>query len=171
MRIFLIGFMGSGKTTIGPPLAKELGYKFIDQDELIEKHYNMSVGEVFARFGESQFRETEHNVLTEVVNEDNLVISTGGGAPCFLNNMTFMNDHGIAVYLKAEAETLMNRLQKQTDHRPLLKGKTNAELLQFIIDKLAERESFYLQAKLVIQTDQMEVEKIIGNLTLLLSQD
>jgi len=158
--------MGSGKTTIGLPLAKQLGYQFIDQDELIEKHYSTSVGEVFAKFGEQKFRETEHNVLTEAVHSDNLVISTGGGAPCFFNNMDFMNQNGITVYLKAEPETLMNRLKNQTDSRPLLKGKNESELLQFITGKLADRESFYFQAKLVLPTDILQVEEIINKLVL-----
>jgi shikimate kinase len=164
MRIFLTGFMGSGKTTIGPSLASQLGYKFIDQDELIEKHYNMSVGEVFAKFGEVKFRETEHEVLVEVVVADNLVISTGGGAPCFFNNMEFMNRYGITVYLKAEPVTLMNRLRKLTDSRPLLKGKTEQELMQFITDKLNEREPFYHEAKLNIQTDSLDAKQVIDKI-------
>ncbi len=161
MRIFLTGFMGSGKTTIGPSLASQLGCKFIDQDDLIEHHYNMSVGEVFAKFGEAKFRETERDVLVEVVAGDNLIISTGGGAPCFFNNMEFMNRYGITVYLKAEPVTLMNRLKKLTDTRPLLKGKTELELMQFITDKLNEREPFYQKAILNIQTDSLDVRQVI----------
>ena len=164
MRIFLTGFMGSGKTTIGPSLATQLSYKFIDQDDLIEKHYNMSVAEVFAKFGEAKFRETERDVLVEVVAADNLVISTGGGAPCFFNNMEFMNRYGITVYLKAEPVTLMNRLKKLTDTRPLLKGKTEPELMQFITGKLNEREPFYHKAKLNLQTDLLDAKQVIDKI-------
>ena len=147
MLIFLIGFMGSGKTTIGPGLAEKLGYTFVDQDELIEKHYNMTVSEVFAKHGEPKFRETEQQVLSDIVASDNLVISTGGGAPCFFNNMEFMNSHGLTVYLEAEPVTLMQRLRASTDSRPLLKGKTEEELLHFIAGKLEERNKFYHMAK------------------------
>jgi shikimate kinase len=164
MRIFLTGFMGSGKTTIGPSLATQLGYKFIDQDELIEKHYNMSVGEVFAKFGEAKFRKTERHVLVEVVTSDNLVISTGGGAPCFFNNMEFMNRYGLTVYLRAEPLTLVNRLKKLTDTRPLLKGKTEEVLMQFITDKLNEREPFYQKATLNIQTDSLNAAQVIDKI-------
>jgi shikimate kinase len=153
--------MGSGKTTVGPTLASKLGYQFIDQDDLIVEHYSMSIADVFAKFGEAKFRKTEHDVLVDVVTKDNLVISTGGGAPCFFNNMEFMNRFGITVYLKAEPATLMNRLRALTDSRPLLKGKTEPELMQFITDKLNEREPYYLKAKLSLPTDSLNADEVI----------
>ena len=162
MRIFLIGFMGSGKTTIGRQLVSMLGYKFIDQDELIEKHYNMTVSEIFATFGEEKFRETEHEVLADLImKKDDFVISTGGGAPCFSDNMQLMNNNGMTVYLKADPKTLVHRLKDSTETRPLLKGKTELELLQFVTNKLAEREPYYNQAKLIIPTDDLQIEDVI----------
>lgn len=162
MQIFLIGFMGCGKTTVGIPLASQLGYKFIDQDELIEQYYNMTISDVFATHGEAQFRETEHNIVTGLVNsKDDIVVSTGGGAPCFLGNMELMNGNATTIYLKAEPKTLMHRLKDSTDTRPLLAGKTDTELLEFITNKLREREAFYCQAKVILKTDGLSVKEVI----------
>ena len=90
MRIFLIGFMGSGKTTLGKQLAIKLGYQFIDQDSMIEERFKMSVTEIFATYGETRFREAEHEVLLSFENSNNLVVSTGGGAPCFYDNISII---------------------------------------------------------------------------------
>ena len=161
MRIYLIGFMGSGKTTIGKPLAAKLGYQFIDQDDIIEKKFGMTITEVFASFGEPKFRETEHQVLSELSEINNVVIATGGGCPCFFHNMDLMNQHGLTIYLKGDPKTLVHRLKDSHSTRPLIKDKTEPELIQYVIDKLLEREMFYAQAKHTIQAVNLRVEDII----------
>ena len=161
MRIYLIGFMGSGKTTIGKPLAKRLGYQFIDQDDVIEKRFGMTITEVFASVGETKFRETEHDILSELSQLNNVVIATGGGCPCFFDNMELMNQHGFTIYLKGDPKTLVHRLKDSHGTRPLIKGKTEAELMQYVTDKLLEREGLYSLAKSTIQSLNLKVEDIL----------
>lgn len=160
MRVFLIGFMGSGKTTIGKPLAAKLGYRFIDQDDILEERFGMTITEVFAKFGEPKFRETEHEVLNELCQLENIVVATGGGCPCFFDNMEMMNQHGISIYLKGDPKTLVHRLKDSHGTRPLIKDKTEQELIQYITDKLAERDQFYSRAKYTVQALNLKVEDI-----------
>ena len=160
MRIFLIGFMGSGKSTLGKQLARKLDFEFIDQDEYIEKKTGISVGEYFTRYGENAFRKLEHDSLKELIKIDNAIISTGGGAPCFYNNIDIMNENGIAIYLKLKPEVLKSRLKYAQNERPLIKGKTEEELLEFIKTKLHEREPFYLKASHVIESLDLKSEDL-----------
>jgi shikimate kinase len=160
MRIFLIGFMGSGKTTLGKQLARKLGYSFIDQDNFIEETSGLTIAEYFSAFGETAFRKYEHEMLKKLVEFDNVVISTGGGAPCFYNNIDIMNENGIAIYLKMKPEILKSRLKYAQAERPLIKGKTEEELLEFIKYKLTEREPFYLKAKHVIESMDLKSDDL-----------
>jgi shikimate kinase len=164
MRIFIIGFMGSGKTKRGKKIAGGLGYSFYDLDELIEKKYNRSVFEIFQNSGEETFRNFEHAALTEIIGSDNFVLSAGGGTPCFCNNMEIMNSHGITLYLKADKQFLKSRLICKTDERPLLKGKSEAELEEFIKVSLAFREKFYNKARLVYDAVKVKNKEIINQL-------
>lgn len=161
MRIFLIGFMGSGKTTLGKQLAKKLGYQFVDQDTLIEERLKMSVGDIFATYGESCFRTEERDVLLSFETSINLVISTGGGTPCFFDNIGIMNNLGCSIYLKADPKTLANRLKNSQNTRPLIRGKSEQELFEYISEKLFEREPFYNQATISIQAINLTVADII----------
>ena len=146
-RIFLIGYMGSGKTTIGKLLAKKLGYSFIDMDHHIEEKQFKTISQIFAEKGEEEFRRLEQNCLHEVADFENIVISTGGGAPCFFDNMDYMNSHGLTIYLKLTVEELAERLELVgISKRPLLAGKSSDELRQFITEGLQKRESFYEKA-------------------------
>ncbi|MDP4210044.1 MAG: shikimate kinase [Bacteroidota bacterium] len=160
MRIFLIGYMGSGKTTIGKQLASRLGYRFVDQDHVIEEEYGMKVSEIFTNLGENTFREAENRFLKNL-SEDNLVISTGGGAPCFFDNIDIMNRSGRTVYLKASPSVLAHRLKYSTGTRPILAGKSGEELLQFIAEKLTEREPFYNRAQYYVEAANLKVEDIL----------
>jgi shikimate kinase len=155
MNIFLIGFMGSGKTTLGKQIAIKLGYIFIDQDSVIEEKQHKTISELFASIGELKFREIEHQTLVELAGQDNLVIATGGGAPCFFNNMQVMNHHGLSIYLKVPPKTLFQRLRYASAQRPLVANKTDDELQEFIISKLAERESFYSQSIITIESENI----------------
>jgi shikimate kinase len=150
MRIYLIGYMGSGKTTVGKWLAKALNLQFIDLDQYIEEKNNQTIPEIFASEGENSFRVKEQKALQEVSLIPNVIISTGGGAPCFFDNMEVINNTGISVYLNGTPQLLASRLLNSNTERPLIKGKSEAELIQFIHDTLEKRNSWYKQAQIVI---------------------
>lgn len=152
-RIFLIGYMGAGKTTAGRELAKELGLEFIDLDHFIQARYQKSVGQIFADVGESEFRYIEKNILKEVGAFENIVISTGGGTPCFFDNMDYMNQIGTTVYLKSSPEALSSRLNLCKEKRPLIKDKNEEELFLFVMESLEKREPFYSKAKIIFETE------------------
>ena len=146
-RIFLIGYMGSGKTTVGQLLAARLGYSFIDMDAYIEEKQIKTVHQIFIELGEPEFRLLEQHCLHEIAAIDHVVISTGGGAPCFFDNIKYMNIHGISIYLKLSPEQLAERLEEShANKRPLLAGRKGEELLRFIREGLTIREPFYSQA-------------------------
>lgn len=162
MKIFLIGFMGSGKTSVGKRVAKSLGYKFIDLDKVIESEAGISINEIFDQFGEEHFRTLEKNSLDKLVDSTNTVISTGGGTPCYQNNMHMMNANGITVYLQLNEETLFQRLKDAKVQRPLIKNHSDEELKTFIKDKLKERLPFYSEAQHKVDAQHVSnaVEKI-----------
>lgn len=149
--IYLVGFMGSGKSYIGKRLAQKLGWDFLDMDQFLENKEGKTIKQIFAEGGESLFRSLERNYLYATHDFDKTIIATGGGAPCFFNNMDWMNENGETIYLKTPVEILTERLKPETAHRPLLAGKSNQELHQFIDQKLADRSSFYEQAQLVFE--------------------
>lgn len=162
MLIFLIGFMGSGKTTLGRPLASRLGYEFLDLDKVIEEGEGATVGEIFAARGEEYFRTLERRYLQDIiVHGGNAVVSTGGGTPCFNGNMELMNTNGITVYLKLSPGMLADRLMAARVCRPLLAGKSPEELLQYIVDTLAVREEHYERANVVVANPSRDVAKLI----------
>ncbi|TKC04410.1 shikimate kinase [Pedobacter frigoris] len=146
MKIFLIGFMGCGKSTLGKKLATKLGYDFIDLDHQLEKELGDSVGNYFATHGEDAFRRLEKKTLQEYNYPANIVIATGGGAPCYFDNMEWMNANGKTVYIEMSPVALAKRLEGGKEKRPLIKNLNEVELIAFIEAKLAEREVFYKQA-------------------------
>ncbi len=160
MKIFLVGFMGSGKTTIGKKLANYLDFKFIDLDKLIEDKAGMSISEYFSRFGEDAFRVMEGQVLRESVYPENSVIAAGGGTPCFHDNMRWMNENGKVVYLSLPPKALASRLEHSTTERPLIKHLRGDELVSFIAKKLREREPFYNQAKFIAEGTGLTAEAL-----------
>ncbi len=167
-RIFLIGYMGSGKTTIGKLLATKLNYSFVDMDAHIEEKQFKSVSRIFAEKGEDEFRQIEKNCLHEVAEFENVIISTGGGAPCFFDNMEYMKQHGLTIYLKLTPEELKNRLESsKANKRPLLAERKGEELLYFIAEGLSKREPFYSQAEIVITNDTEE--NIVNKITKIIS--
>lgn len=155
MLLFLVGYMGCGKSSIGRALARRLEYRFLDMDTLLEQRCGRSVREIFAAEGEERFRELERDMLSELIagTERNAVVATGGGAPCFFDNMARMNEAGLTVYFQMSPAKLAARLEHGKAKRPLLKDKTPEELEGFIRDNLARREAFYLQSKLIIGCD------------------
>ena len=158
--IFFTGFMGCGKTTWSRKLAAHLGYDFIDLDHLLEEQAGMTIAEYFASYGEEAFRILESEVLKQTAYSNNTVISTGGGLPCFFDNMNWMNAHGKTVYIKLSPKTLVDRLEKGKAKRPLLRDKHGDELLAFITEKLAEREDYYLQSDYIADGISLSVEHL-----------
>lgn len=156
--IYLLGFMGSGKTTVGQKLATELQYSWEDLDKIIARRNEMSVRDIFQTYGEAFFRKEEANVLRNTALEEKRVISCGGGTPCFHNNMRWINEHGISVFLDVDTEVLFQRLQKGQEARPLLQGKSPEMLRQFIRDKLAERRAFYDQAGIIVHQSEEDFD-------------
>lgn len=165
-RIFLIGFMGSGKTSFGRKLAKKLELPFFDLDKEIEKRTTYLISEIFLHHGEELFRLLEKKVLQDLVNEnDQFLIATGGGTPCFFNNMNYMNKKGKTVYLKYSPEMLHSRLKRAKQKRPLLKGMNDARLKEYISHLLKEREAYYMKADLVTDSKNLKAEDIKKRLT------
>lgn len=150
MKIFLIGFMGCGKSTLGRKLATKLGYDFIDLDHQIEKQIGMSIGAYFAANGEEAFRAFERKTLQELDYPSNCVVATGGGAPCYFDNIEWINNNGVSVYIEMSPAALARRLENGKEKRPLLKDMNQEEMIGFIEKKLEERDPFYLQASLKV---------------------
>ncbi len=153
--------MGSGKTTLGKQLAARLGYRFIDQDEMIEQKFQMTVSEIFAKYGEEEFRKAENQSLIDLKGRDNCVVATGGGAPCFHNNMELMNESGFTIYIKVDPEIIVQRLKDAHISRPLIKDKSEAEILDYTQQKLAERSPFYSRSRLILYSKNLAVEDIL----------
>ncbi len=149
MRIYLIGYMASGKSTISGKLARALGYSRVDLDEMFEERYKITVSDFFYKYGQQNFRQLESQLLKETISLNNAVISCGGGTPCFYDNMYWMNHNGITVYLKLPAETLLSRLQQSRKKRPLIAGKSTEELPGFIKEQLRQRNIYYSQAQII----------------------
>ncbi len=147
IRIILLGYMGAGKTTVGRVLAKELGLQFYDLDWYIETRFCKKVSDIFAAEGEEGFRKKERAMLHEVAEFENVVIALGGGAPCFFDNMEYINQQGDTIYLKGTPDVLYQHLLMAKGKRPLLEGKTKEELKEYIQESLEKREPFYSKAK------------------------
>ncbi len=160
-RIILIGYMGAGKTTVGKALSKELGIPFYDLDWYIESRRRKTVPQLFAEVGEEGFRKIEYNILHEVAEFEDVIISCGGGTPCFFDNIDYMNRQGQVVYLKASPEVLQKHLMMGKTERPLIKGKSQEELIAYIKEHLEEREPFYNKATYKLDVTLMDnYEKI-----------
>ncbi|MDR2139685.1 MAG: shikimate kinase [Tannerella sp.] len=152
-RIFLIGYMGAGKTTLGKALSRQMNLSFIDTDHFIEEHYHQTIRRIFEEKGEDGFREIERKTLREVSEFEDAVISTGGGTPCFHGNMAFMNMAGTTVYLKLSVDEIVKRTEPCRDTRPVLKNRSGEELRQYIAASLSERSRYYEQADIVLPVD------------------
>lgn len=155
-RIFLTGYMGSGKTTLGRALAAAIGIPFIDLDHYIEQRYRKTISQLFAEKGEEGFREIERKILHEVGEFEDVIISTGGGTPCFFDNIEYMNEQGTTVYLDVPVERLFIRLSIARSKRPLIKEKNDEELMTFIEEQLAKRAPHYSKAQYSFKADRLE---------------
>lgn len=152
-RIYLIGFMGCGKTTFGRKLARRLDYDFIDLDLLVESMEKLNIAELFTQKGEAYFRQIEADVLRSTILMKKTVISCGGGTPCYHDNMEWILERGLSVYLKMSPVRLYERLKRKKEKRPLIAHMSKAGLKDYITQKLAEREAFYMRARLTIDME------------------
>lgn len=162
MKIFLIGFMGSGKTHWGRLLSQKLGIPFFDLDEQVTGHAGKSIPEIFESDGEEQFRLMEKEVL-HIISEshDSFVMACGGGSPCYFNNIDYMNQSGTTVWINTGLEKLFDRLLKEKEKRPLIKSLSDEQLRSFIIRKFADRKIYYEQADFSMGDDPVDMDKLI----------
>ena len=153
--------MGSGKSTAGKKLASKLGFSFLDTDLLIEEEYKISISNFFEKYGEDVFRRIERNILKEALLNENVVISTGGGTPCILDNMALINKSSFSVYIKMHINSIENRLMNSKKPRPLIKDISQADLRSFIEKQIFEREKYYNQANLIIKGENIDINSIM----------
>ena len=158
--LYIIGFMGSGKSTAGRKLAFLLDWSFVDLDKKVEEYTGKTITELFSQNGEDYFRNVESEVLKSLKGQINTVISTGGGTPCYSDNMDYMLSTGLTLYLKLTPGQLKKRLSESSHERPLIKGLTNDEMLGFIKEKLAYREKWYNHAELTVEGIDLDINSL-----------
>lgn len=161
MKIFLIGFMGCGKTTIGRTLASALKLTFIDLDTFLEEKYFRTIPQIFAEEGEDSFRIKERKVLEEVSAFDDVIVATGGGAPCFFDNIELMNNSGFCIFLDVDIKSLVYRLIHAKTERPLIKGKSPDELRWYIEGMMQKRRPFYEKARFILKGNEILPAQVI----------
>jgi len=163
MRIFLIGFMASGKSTVGKKLAKKLNLPFVDLDDYIEEKYNTTIRLLIYDKGMDRFREIEKESLETLINKyENIVISTGGGTPCFFDNINLMNNSGVTIYLEVDIHTLVDRLMYAKQDRPLIWGKSREDLTVYAEDLLDKRQNDYQKAKHIINGKDLKIDSLVS---------
>lgn len=162
MRIYLIGFMGSGKTTVGKKLSIKLEYIFVDLDAILEKEAQMSIPEYFKIHGQDKFRQMEQKVLIDTFKYENAVISCGGGTPCFFNNMDLINQNGFSVYIKLSVMSLFSRLKFAKTKRPLIANLVENDLFEYIANELTIREDYYKKASITVKGESINVESLVS---------
>ena len=150
MLIYLIGYMGAGKTTYGKRLARDINYHFIDLDQKIEAEQGKTIADIFAERGEDGFRQIEREAMTQTFGLENTIVATGGGTPCFFDNMQQLNAHGATLYIEMTPKSLVWNLMNSHKDRPLLHDKTYEELVDYVSVTLEKRLPFYTQAKYVV---------------------
>lgn len=161
--LFLVGYMGSGKSTIGKLLATRLDRKFLDLDDLIELINNNSITNLFNQFGEEYFREKETQALHQLKGKHNLVIATGGGCAASGNNMHWMNDQGTTIYLRCHPGVLFHRIAPEKKKRPLLSGMEDVDIMEYMVESLKKRLPFYIQARHTVNGDS-EPEQVVASI-------
>lgn len=160
-RIYLVGFMGVGKSTVGKQLASKLGFKFIDTDDVFEVKYKINIHTFFEKYGEELFRKLEYKLLVNTLKMKNVVVSTGGGTACFFDSMKLMNENGQTIYLEMTVDALVERLGKAKRKRPLVMNKKERELVEMVTKKLEERIPFYSQASLTYKALNIDIEELL----------
>lgn len=164
VRIYLVGYMGAGKSTTSKRLARRLGMESYDTDRLFEEKYHISASDFFKKYDEALYRRLETQILHDTINYEHAVIATGGGTACFNNNMEWMNQHGFTIFLKISPQTAINRLSQSKVRRPLVFGKTTEELTAFIQKNYAERMPFYEQAQLIFKGEDCDIDALTASI-------
>lgn len=165
MVIFLVGFMGCGKSTVARGLAELSGYRYVDLDQVVcQMAEAESVADIFATRGEEEFRRLEREAIESLALEGNVVVATGGGAPCYGDNMTLLMSLGVTVYLKMSPKALTERLQRVRVVRPKIVGKSPEELYDYVTTLLAEREPIYLRSRVIVDSDNIPSKVVISRL-------
>ncbi|MAW64832.1 MAG: shikimate kinase [Flavobacteriales bacterium] len=160
-KIFLIGFMGCGKSTLGRKIANQMGWTFVDLDEYIEKKEGKSIPLIFKEYGETYFRKLETKYLKELIKLKLCVISCGGGTPCFNKNIEIITSEGASVYIKLSPTVLLGRLKQEKEHRPLIADMVDSKLFTYIQKKLNERKMFYEKAEFTFNAESETEESIM----------
>ena len=163
-RVYLVGYMGAGKSSIAKRLANKIGWISCDLDLLFEERYKISVDDFFAKYDEIAFRKLESDLLKQTESMENVIISTGGGTPCFFDNMTWMNENGLTVFIEISPLTAVNRLKQSKKKRPLLSDKNKEQLLDFVQHHYGERMKFYRQAQLTVKGESCDVDELVEKL-------
>jgi shikimate kinase len=165
MKIFLIGFMGSGKTHWGKLLSEKLHMPLVDLDEKITEHTGVPISEIFDTQGEEYFRLLEKDLLHLFSeNHDSFIMATGGGTPCFYNNIDYLKKQGIVVWLNTSTESLYQRLISEKDKRPLIRDVPDTELKSYIIKKYSSRKIFYQQANVILREENMSLDLLVSKI-------
>ena len=160
-RIYIVGYMGAGKTTAARRLANHLGWGVVDTDAMFEEKYKISVCDFFNKYDEPLYRKLESEVLKSTADLENVVISTGGGTACYFDNMEWMNQHGLTVFLRISQKAVVDRLVHAKRKRPLAEGKTEAELTEFVNRHYTSRLPFYEQAKITVKAEDLDLDNLI----------
>ena len=165
MKIILVGFPGSGKTTVGRKIANVLGYKFMDLDQEFELHYHISISEFFRKYGEESFRKCENNLLKLAFVFDDMVLSTGGGTPCFFEAMEEINRNAISVYIKMSCQSLHNRLINSKKERPITDKKDSTALMEYIENTMKVREEIYSKAHITVTGESLNISDLLKTIS------
>ena len=170
-KIILLGYMGCGKSTIANELAKRIHIPFVDLDKKIEEKENLSISSIFEKHGEIYFRKLEHQVFTELLNSPEiLIIGLGGGTPCYANNHELLKEEGvISIYLRASIDTLFDRLSPNKSKRPLIAGKNDSEMKEFIAMHLFERSFYYNHAQYKVTVDRKSIDSVVDDIITILA--
>ena len=159
-RIYIIGYMGAGKSGVAKRLAARIGWQSCDTDSMFEEKYRITINDFFAKYGQDLFRKLESEILHSTAQMDNVVVATGGGTPCFFDNMDFMNNNGLTVFLSMSAKSAAIRLSQTRKKRPLTKGLSGDELLHFVEQQYEQRLPFYTQAQMTFKAEDCDVENM-----------
>lgn len=159
-RIYIIGYMGAGKSGVAKQLAARIGWQSCDTDSMFEDKYKITINDFFAKYGQDLFRKLESDILHSTAQMDKVVVATGGGMPCFFDNMDFMNNNGLTVFLSMSAKSAAIRLSQTKKKRPLTKGLSGDELLRFVEQQYEQRLPFYTQAQMTFKAENCDVENI-----------
>lgn len=167
-RIYLVGYMGAGKTTTARRLAQRLGWEVADTDALFEEKYKISVNDFFNKYDEPLYRKLESEVLKATEGLENVVVSTGGGTACYFDNMEWMNNHGLTVFLHISPKAAVDRVIHSRHKRPLAEGKSEEELTEFVNSHYASRMPFYEQARITVKSEDLDLEEAMRKILAML---